>query len=67
MMFLKAETLEGKTEYFNAEKILSIKPEGSTVKILMGAGLFWNVKRGSMEWKHPEQIILDMRYGGKTE
>lgn len=59
MVFLKAQTLEGKTEYFNAEKILSIKPDGSAVKILMGAGLFWNVKRGTLEWTHHEMITME--------
>jgi hypothetical protein len=59
MLFLKAQTLEGKTEYFNAEKIMSIKPDGSVIKILMGAGLFWNVKRGTLEWIHHEMIIME--------
>jgi hypothetical protein len=63
MMFLKAVTLEGKTEYFNVEKILSIKPEGSAVKILMGAGLFWNAKRGSLEFVHPEQMLFNIKEG----
>lgn len=60
MLFLKAQTLEGKTEFFNAEKILTIKPDGSTVKILMGAGLFRNVKRGTLEWIHHEQITMEV-------
>lgn len=60
MLFLKAQTLEGKTEYFNAEKILSIRPDGSAVKILMGAGLFWNVKRGTLEWIHHERITMEV-------
>lgn len=61
MMFLKAVTLEGKTEYFNTEKILSIKPDGSAVKILMGAGLYWNVKRDSISFVHPEQMIIQIK------
>lgn len=61
MMFLKAVTLEGKTEYFNTEKILSIKPSGSAVKILMGAGMFWNVKRDSLEYVHPEQMLIQIK------
>lgn len=65
MVFLKAQTLEGKTEYFNAEKILSIKPDGSAVKILMGAGLFWNVKRDSLEFVHHEHMLNQIIYGGK--
>lgn len=64
MMFLKAITLDGKTEYFNAEKILSIKPDGDAVKILMGAGLYWNVKRDSMEFIHHEHVLHQIKYGG---
>lgn len=60
-MFLKAITLEGKTEYFNVEKIISIKPDGSAVKILAGAGLFWNVKRDSLEYVHPEQMLFAIK------
>ena len=64
MMFLKAVTLDGETEYFNAEKILSIKPNGNAVKILMGAGLFWNVKRDSIEFVHHHNVHFDLQ-GGK--
>lgn len=63
MVFLKAQTLEGKTEYFNAEKILSIKPDGGAVKILMGAGLFWNVKRDSLEFIHHDHMIFCIAEG----
>lgn len=59
MMFLKAETLEGKTEYFNADKILTIMPEGNTTKILMGAGMFWKVKSDSLRWIHHELVIME--------
>lgn len=59
MLFLKAVSLEGKTEYFNAEKILTIKPDGSATKILMGAGMFFNVKTNSMKWIHHEMIIME--------
>lgn len=31
----------GETEYLNLERIISIKPHGERVKILMGAGLYW--------------------------
>lgn len=60
MVFLKAVTLEGKTEYFNPDNILSIKPNGDAVKILMGAGLFWNVKRDSLEFVHHEHMISNI-------
>lgn len=59
MLFLKAETTEGKAEFFNAANILTIKPEGATTKILMGAGLFWKVKTDSMQWTHHEMVIME--------
>jgi hypothetical protein len=59
MLFLKAQTIEGKTEFFNAEKILTIKPDGSKTKILMGAGMFFNVKTSSMQWVHHEIVIME--------
>lgn len=50
MKFLKATTTDGKTEYFNLNKILTITPlNGDTVKILMGAGLYWTVERDSLQ------------------
>ncbi len=49
MKFLKATTRDGRTEYFNMDKILTIAPNGSTTKILMGAGLYWNVVSDSMK------------------
>ena len=49
MKFIKAVTLEGNTEYFNADHVLSITPNGNSIKILMGAGLYWNVKPGTLE------------------
>lgn len=49
MKFLQATTTEGKTEYFNLNKILTITPiDGDRVKILMGAGLFYIVDRDSL-------------------
>lgn len=61
MMFLKVETLEGKTEYLNAEKIISINQEGKHVKILMGAGLFWRVKSDSLLWTHHEMVLVGVK------
>ena len=50
MKFLKATTTDGKTEYFNLDRILTISPvNGDVVKILMGAGLFWHVERDTMQ------------------
>lgn len=49
MKFLCATTTDGKREYFNLERILTITPiDGDRVKILMGAGLYWTVERDSM-------------------
>ena len=63
MMFLKAVTLDGETEYFNAEKITSIKPEKNHVKILMGAGLYWRVKPDLLSWVHHEMVIMEVKKG----
>jgi len=51
MNFLKAITIEGKTELFNVNNILTIQPnKNGTTKILMGAGLYWTVHTASIEW-----------------
>lgn len=48
--FLQATTTEGKIELFNLDQILSIQPKSNgTTKILMGAGLYWNVYTDSIE------------------
>lgn len=39
----------GEIEYLALDKILSIKPQGDRVKILMGAGLYWWAERETME------------------
>jgi hypothetical protein len=59
MKFLKATTTDGKTEYFNLNQILTITPlNGDTVKILMGAGLFWHVDRDSIKvWDMSDREI----------
>ena len=51
MMFLKATDTDGKTEFFNLDKVLNITPlANGQVKILMGAGLHWRV--------YPDSISL---------
>lgn len=55
MLFLKAITKEGKVEYFNADKILSLQPQGKYLKILMGAGLYWHVEANSIE-------VIELKY-----
>lgn len=51
MRFLKATATDGQIEYFNLDKIMTIRPlsDGERVKILMGAGLYWTVWRDSMQ------------------
>lgn len=39
----------GEVEFLNLEKIISFKPQGERVKILMGAGLYWYAERDTME------------------
>lgn len=39
----------GEIEFLNLEKIISFKPQGERVKILMGAGLYWYAERETME------------------
>ena len=49
-IFLKATTPEGKTELFNLDRVLTITPNNNgTVKILMGAGLYWTVNAESIQ------------------
>ena len=59
MKFLKAVSIDGDTEFFNLEKIISIRPLpcGERVKILMGAGLYWTVKKESIKIVTLEDII----------
>lgn len=57
MKFLKAITTEGKTEYFNVDKILTITPEKRAVKILMGAGLYYRVKPETMVFVDLENLV----------
>lgn len=57
MKFLKAticstnDMYEGKTEFFNLDRVLNIAPhaKSGTSKILMGAGLYWDVYTDTME------------------
>ena len=49
MKFLKATaTDDNQTEYFNIERILTIRPLGEKTKILLGAGLYWTVWSDSL-------------------
>lgn len=64
MNYLKATTTDGVTEYFNADKILTLQPSenGERVKILMGAGLYWWVWSDSITQTNINEII-----GGKNK
>lgn len=58
MLFLKAQTTDGQTEYFNTQNILSItKLANGNIKILMGAALYWNVKPETIEFVELENIF----------
>lgn len=49
--FIKAVTEDNKTELFNLDKVLNISThENGMVKLLMGAGLWWNVYPESIEY-----------------
>ena len=49
-VFLRCTTTDGKIELFNLDQILNITPRANgTTKILMGAGLYWNVYTDSVE------------------
>ena len=58
MLFLKAVTTDGQTEYFNTQKILTIsKLANGNFKILMGAGLYYTVKADTIELVELENIF----------
>lgn len=63
MLFIKAlvksdSLVDDYIEYFNLDKVLTIKPnKDGTSKILMGAGLYWNVYTASMERVDIKDII----------
>lgn len=60
MLYLKAVTVQRRTEYFNTEKILNItKYENGNFKILMGAGLYWEVLPDTIEFVELENIFND--------
>ena len=58
MLFLKAQTTDGQTEYFNTQHILEMKPlQNGNFKILMVAGLYWNIKPDTVEFIEMENIF----------
>lgn len=74
MRFLKAKVcdadkwLDGKTELFNLDQVLTIRPnsDGKTAKILMGAGLWWDVYTDSVEFVEcPNELREALKEGKK--
>lgn len=58
MLYLKAETIDGKTEYFNTQHILNItEHQNGNYKILIGAGMYWNVKGDTIKFVQLENIF----------
>lgn len=59
MQLLKATTTEGEPELFNVDRIISLKPseDGSRIKILMGAGLYWWVWADSITQTNINEFI----------
>ena len=62
MHYLKATTTDGQREYFNLDKILTIREsaDGTQLTILMGAGLYWRVWADSLRITDIQEIISDM-------
>ena len=58
MLFLKAVATDGQVEYFNTQNILTIRPlANGYIKILMGAGLYWDVLPDTIELVELENIF----------
>ncbi len=62
MNLLKVTTTEGKREFLNLDRILSIQEsaDGTQVKILMGAGLYWWVWADSMRVTNIQDFLSDI-------
>ena len=60
MLYLKAITKEGNTEYFNTQNILNItKRANGYYKILMGGGLFWDIKPETVDYVELKDIFKE--------
>lgn len=61
MLYLKAETKDGQTEYLNTQHILSItQRQNGYIKILMGAGLYWDIKADSVQYVELKDIFTEL-------
>ena len=66
MMFIKATDTDGKTELFNLDHVMNITPlANGTVKILMGAGLYWYVYPDSISPVYCYNEIIEAITEGK--
>ena len=67
MNLLKVTTTDGQTEYLNLDRILSLQPskDGTKVKILMGAGLYWWVWADSITVLNASYNEIQNILGGK--
>ena len=68
MNLLKATTTEGAIEYFNLDRILTLQPneDGTKIKILMGAGLYWWVWADSITILNASYNEIKNILGGKN-
>lgn len=62
MNLLKATTIEGKREFFNLDRILTLQEnaDGTRIKIFMGAGLYWWVWADSLRTTNIQEFLADM-------
>ena len=62
MRLLKVTTTNGEREFLNTDRILSLQEskDGTQVKILMGAGLYWWVWADSMRMTNIQEFLSDM-------
>ena len=68
MRFLKAIDTDGETVYLAVSHILSIKPRKcGDVTVVMGAGLYWQVRPETMEFVDLETIPGEIMGGMNHE
>ena len=62
MNLLKVTTIEGTREFLNLDRILSIQEsaDGTKIKILMGAGLYWWVWADSLRTTNIQEFLADI-------
>lgn len=66
MMFLKAITTDNTTELINLDNVVSISLRTpGTVKILVGAGLYWHVYADTIEYVDCINELLNSIQGEK--